>query len=149
MNRRRFLALTGSVSLPALSGCISNPGVNGGVVEVLSTDKPPHATVTEATDEQVRDIEPIRAGLQQARQNGDATIEVTEREYDTVAQALSALPWYSRIENSANYSSGFYIRYEGATYVAVLTPYCTDSWLWDAHSQRGDHGWGGCINEDS
>ena len=115
---------------------------------MLSTDKPPHATVTEATDERVRDIETIRTGLQQARQNGDATIGVTEREYDTVAQALSALPWYSRIENDSDYISGFYIRYEDAAYVVVLTPYCTDSWLWDAHSKRGEHGWGGCVNQD-
>ena len=146
VNRRRFLAVAGGVSLSAISGCISNPGVNGGVLEVLSAEKPPHATVTEATDERIRSIEPIQTWLQQALQNGTADIEVTKREYDTVAQALSALPWYSRIEYDSAYTSGLYIRYEDTVFVGVLTPYCADSWFWDAHSERGEYGWGGCFN---
>jgi hypothetical protein len=145
MDRRGFLALTGGVSLTALSGCISNPGVNGGLLEVLSTERPPRATVTDASDDRISAVEPVRTGLQQARKNGQADIEVTERVYDTVAHALSSLPWYSRTEHDADYISGLYIRYDGAVYVVVLTPYCTDSWFWDAHSDRGGYGWGGCI----
>jgi hypothetical protein len=146
MIRRQFLVFAGGASLSALSGCLSNPGVNGGLLEVLSAEVPPQAKVTDATDERISDIEPIQRGLQQAQQHGTADIDVTDNEYETVAQALSALSWYSRLEHDSDYISGIYIQHEDSAYVVVLTPYCTNSWLWDAHSERGDYGWGGCID---
>jgi hypothetical protein len=147
VNRRRFLALTGGISFTALSGCISNPGVNGGSLQVLSSETPPQATVTDASDDRIKDVQLIRTGIRQARKNGQADIEVSKRAYDTVAHALSALPWYSRTEHDSNYISGLYIRYEAAVYVVVLTPYCSGSLHWDAHSDRGEYGWGGCIEQ--
>lgn len=73
---------------------------------------------------------------------------MTERGYDTVAQALSVLPWYSRIEHDPGYISGIYLRYEDAVYVVALTPYCADSWVWNARSKRGKYGWGGCVGRE-
>ncbi|WP_101297962.1 hypothetical protein [Halegenticoccus soli] len=109
MNRRRFLVIAGGASLSALSGCLSNPGVNGGLLEVLSAEVPPQAKVTDATDERIGDIEPIQTGLQQAQQYGTANVDVTDDEYEMVAQTLSVLPWYSRLERDSDYISGIYI----------------------------------------
>ncbi|WP_227356291.1 hypothetical protein [Haladaptatus salinisoli] len=73
---------------------------------------------------------------------------MTEREYDTVAQALSGLPRYSRTEHDPDRISGIYLLYEDAVYVVVLTPFCADSWIRNARSKRGEYGWGGCVDRE-
>lgn len=149
MNRRQFLATTGCAVIPFVSGCLNDPGANGGLLEVLKTTKPRDATVIEPSDERIRNVEPVQEGLRQAATatNSVAEIEITEREYDATAQALSNLPWYERSERNDSVS-GIYFRYEDAVYVVVLTPFCTDSWITDAESERGEYGWGGCYDRE-
>lgn len=149
MNRRRFLAVGTGAFLSLNSGCITDPGARGGVIEVMAADPPPNATVTDVSDDRLGDGPPIRRGLRQAHEgNGVAAVEVTEKEYDAVAGTLSALPWYDRLNHDSNYISGIYLTYENEVYVVVLTPFCTDSWFKDAQSKRGDYGWGGCIDRE-
>lgn len=148
MNRRRYLATVGGSGILFGSGCLDDPGVEGGVLEVFGVDAPPEATVIEASDDRIRNVEPIQDGVRRADREsgrGAVKIEVAANEYDEVAQTLADLPWYDRIEHDSSYVSGVYIRDEDAVYVVVLTPYCTDSWLRDARSERGEYGWGGCI----
>lgn len=149
MNRRRFLATTGCAVLPFVSGCLNTPGSDGGLLEVLEATDLPETEITDASDGQIRDIVPVQEGLQQAHEgNRVAEIEVPEREYDEVAQALSALPFYDRAEHNTGYMSGIYIEYEETVYVVVLTPFCSDSWFRDAQSERGEYGWGGCYDRE-
>lgn len=148
MNRRQLLATAGCAVLPYVSGCLNDPGTNGGLLEILGADAPPNATITEASNKQLQ-IDPVQDGLRKAHTgNGVSEVEVTEREYDVVARALSDLPWYDRIQHNSNSISGIYIRYEGAVYVIVLTPFCIDSWRKEAQSKRGEYGWGGCIDRE-
>lgn len=145
MNRRQVLAAAATtISLP-ISGCINDPGTEGGLLEVIeSGDSPPNATVTDASQ---IDNESIQQGLQQAHENETAEIEVSEDEFGAVAETLSNLPFYDRVKHGTAHMSGVYIQYEDAMYVAVLTPFCTDSRVRDAHSERGGYGWGGCIDK--
>lgn len=150
MNRRPVLAALGSGLVLAISGCLNAPGAEGGVLEVMHHDVPPDATVTDASDDRIADVEPLQRGLRGAHDGaGNADIDVSRREYDTVAQALSDLSWYDRSDNDSThgttYISGVYIRYDEEVYVVVLTPYCSDSVLLDARSDRGAYSWGGCI----
>ena len=150
MNRRRFLATTASATLPLVAGCLSDPGANGGLLEVLETSEPPAATVVTSSDDRIRNVQAVQAGLGRAAsaRRSVAEVEVTEEEFGTVARALSALPWYDRTEHDAGHISGCYIRFAGddRVYVVVLTPFCADSWFRDAESERGEYGWGGCYD---
>lgn len=150
MDRRQLLAAAGCGAMPFISGCLNDPGTDGGVLEVLQTTKPANATVIEPSDERIRNVEEVQEGLQQAASatNSAAEIEVTDSEYDTVTQALSDLPWYERSDHGTSAISGIYFKYEEAVYVVVLTPFCTDSWIKDAQSERGEYGWGGCYDRD-
>ena len=148
MNRRQCLAsIAGGASI-FVSGCLSDPGAEGGQVQTFEMDESPDGSVTEASDERISDVAPIQEALRIASSGtGTASITVSEREFDTVAQALSELPWYETdpTDTSPPRLSGNYIRFKNTPYVVVLIPFCTDSWLIDAQSERGEYGWGGCI----
>ncbi|AHG00786.1 hypothetical protein HALLA_07490 [Halostagnicola larsenii XH-48] len=148
MNRRQFLGTVGCVAIPAVAGCLTDPGTNGGLLEILLTTEPENATVVNATDERIRNVEPVQDGLREAADatSSAAEVEVTEREYETVAQVLADLPWYDRSDHDSKHISGIYFRYDKQVYVVVLTPFCADSWLKDTESQRGEYGWGGCYD---
>lgn len=139
---------TGCAILPFVSGCLSDPGTNGGLLQVFETAAPSDATVIEAADNRIQSVEPVQKGLQQAASETSsvAEVEVTEREYDAVAAAFSTLPWYDRFERNSDNISGIYIRYADTVSVVVLTPFCTDSLIVDAKSERGEYGWGGCYD---
>lgn len=97
MDRRRFLVSSCCALVPFVSGCLNDPGRDGGLLEVLEAEKPPNATVTSASDDRLQGLTPVRTGLRQAHTgNGVADIEVSHREFDAVAQTLEALPWYDR-----------------------------------------------------
>lgn len=132
-----------------MAGCLNDPGANGGLLEVLQAPAPENATVIEASDNRVRDVEPIQDGLRRAANETNAEIDVSDREFDTVAEALADLPWYDRVEHGSSHISGIYLRYDGDVYVVVLTPFCTDSWIRDANSERGEYGWGGCYDPEA
>lgn len=51
MKRRSILGTFSACALLQLSGCIAEPGTNGGLLEMLETQKPFEATVTPASDE--------------------------------------------------------------------------------------------------
>lgn len=148
MNRRQYLAsITGGVGI-FLSGCLSDPGAEGGQVEAFEMDESPNGSVTEASDERISDVALIQKAILMARNgNGTASISVSEREYDAVAQALSELPWYDPESTDSSHPRmpGIYIQYKDNPYAVVLRPFCADSWLIDAQSERGEYGWGGCI----
>lgn len=148
MNRRQYLAsITGGAGI-FISGCLSDPGAEGGQVQAFEMDESPNGSVTEASDERISDVAPIQEALQVASNGtGTASINVSEREYDTVAQALSELPWYEPESTDSSHPRlpGIYIQYENNPYVVVLIPFCADSWLIDAESEPGEYGWGNCI----
>lgn len=147
MRRRRFLASAGTAGAAFLAGCLNDPGRAGGILELYAADVPAAATVAQASDDRIRDVEPIVTGLDQVHREGDATsVVVTSDEYEAVADALAALPWYDRLEDEGEAMSGNYVRYDGATYVVVLTPICSDTRLWTAYAERGTYGWGGCFD---
>jgi hypothetical protein len=149
MNRRQYLATIGCGASAFLSGCLNDPGAEGGLLEALEVGKPPNASVTAATNDRISGVAPVQEVIQHVSENesGVGEVEVSEREYDSVAQALSNLPWYDRNEHDSSYPSGVYIQREGKVFVVVLTPFCTDSMFVDAQSDRGEYGWGGCINK--
>lgn len=140
------------MALPLASGCLSDPGADGGLLEVLETTAPAAATVVTSSDDRIRGVDAVQDGLGRAAgaRRSVAEVEVTEEEFGGVAGALSALPWYDRSEHDAGHISGHYVRYAGdeRVYVVVLTPFCVDSWLRDAESERGEYGWGGCYDRD-
>lgn len=144
MKRRSVLAASACALLP-LSGCVAEPGTNGGLLEVLEAQKPPEATVTPASDERIRSVEPIQTALDRASANGTADLRLDQSEFDAAATALTPLPWYERKGNSP---SGIYLRHEDEIFVASLWPYCTDSLLGSAESERGVYGRGGCLNPE-
>lgn len=144
MNRRPVLAAFSCVLLP-LSGCVADPGANGGLLEILETQKPAGATVTPASDERIRDVEPIQTALDRASENGTADLRVDEAEFEAVATALTPLPWYERKDDSP---SGIYLGQDGESFVASLWPYCVDSVLRSADSERGVYGRGGCLDPE-
>lgn len=145
MNRRQCLATVGSAASVFISGCLSDPGAEGGLLEALDVDAPPNASVTAATDDRISDVVPVQEVLQRVRENesGVGEVEVSEPEYDRVAQALSELPWYERGDDS--HPSGIYFRYEQAVFVVVLNPFCTDSPLIDPRGGDGEYSWGHCV----
>ena len=145
MNRRAVLAgLSGCASL-SLAGCVAEPGTNGGLLEVLDVDKPSRPTVTPATDERIRSLEPLQTALDRAGSgNGTADLRLDPSEFDATASALTPLPWYER--NGESHASGIYLRHETEIFVASLWPYCTDSLLGSAESERGVYGRGGCLD---
>jgi hypothetical protein len=110
-------------------------------------DAPSDGSVTAATDDRIRDVDPVQDVLKRVSENesGVGEVEITEPEYDRVAQALSELPWYDRGVHDSDHPSGIYFRYERAVFVVVLTPFCTESVLINSRSERGDYSWGGCI----
>lgn len=144
MKRRSVLAISACALLP-LSSCIAEPGTNGGLLEVLETQKPPEATVTPASDERIRSIEPIQTALDRASANGTADLQLDASEFETTAAALTPLPWYERRDDSP---SGIYLRHEDEIFVASLWPYCADSLLGSATSDRGVYGRGGCLDPE-
>ncbi len=146
MKRRRFLAASSFALLP-LSGCIAKPGENGGLLEILETQAPPEATITPSSGKRIRTVEPIQTALDRASasESGTADLQVNKSEFDTTATALSSLPWYEREDDSP---SGIYLRHDGSTYVASLWPYCVNSVLGSAESERGVYGRGGCLNPE-
>lgn len=146
MNRRAVLgACSGYVCL-SVSGCITDPGTNGRLLEILAVQKPPGATVTPASDAEIRSVTPIQTALNRvAATNGTADLRLDHSEFDATAAALSPLPWYER---DGDFPSGIYLRHNGSTYVASLWPYCSDSVLGSAASERGVYGRGGCLNPD-
>lgn len=150
MHRRAVLAAVGGTALPLVSGCLTDPGADGGVLEVLETEAPPSATVIDGADDRVRTVEPIQDGLRRAASASSsvAEIEVTDREFDAVAPVLSELPWYDRTDHGSDHLSGTYFRAESGVYVVVLTPFCTDSRIVNARSERGEYGWGGCYDPE-
>lgn len=147
MRRRQFLASIICGASASISGCLNDPGAEGGVVEALEVENPPNATITEASDERIASIDPIQQALQKASDHSTATVSVSEREYETVAQALSELPWYERTQDHSSNPrpSGIYIRYKNESYVVVLNPFCADSVIRNAQGERGEYSWGGCI----
>lgn len=148
MNRRQCLASITVGAAIFISGCLSDPGAEGGKVQVFEMDESPNGSATEASDDRIRDVAPIEEALQTARNGtGTASITVSGGEYDAVAQTLSELPWYEPESTDSSYPrlSGIYIRYENNPYAVVLTPFCADSWIIDTQSERGEYGWGGCI----
>lgn len=150
MKRRQLLASTGCASLAFVAGCLNDAGADGGLLLAEGATEPPNATVIESSDERIRDVGPIQDGLQQAANATPATaeVEVSEDEFDTVADTLSDLPWYERSEHDTGYMSGIYSRYEDSVYVIVLAPFCTGSWLKEAKSEHGEYGWGGCYDRE-
>jgi hypothetical protein len=147
MNRRAVLAgLSGCVSL-TLAGCVAEPGTNGGLLEILDVQKPSGATVTSATDERIRTLEPLQTALDRARSgNGTADLRLDRSEFDATASALTPLPWYEG-QGEGNIS-GIYLRHENEIFVASLWPYCTDALLGSAESERGVYGRGGCLDQE-
>lgn len=146
MNRRQFLSVAGAAAVASFSGCLADPGRDGGVLQVYPTRTPPNATVTDAPSVE---NQPMRQGLNEAHSTDSVVdVDVQAGEYDAVAEALSSLPWYSRSEYDSSYLSGVYLRYRESTYVAVLLPYCSESRLWDTSSERGEYSWGGCTTVD-
>jgi hypothetical protein len=145
MKRRSVLAAFSSCAFLPLSGCVAEPGTNGGLLEILETQKPSGATVTAASDERIRSVEPIQTALDRASANGTADLRLDQSEFDATAAALTPLPWYERKDNSP---SGIYLRHEDEIFVASLWPYCTDSVLGSAESERGVYGRGGCLNPE-
>jgi hypothetical protein len=144
MKRRSVLAAS-ACALLSISGCVTEPGTNGGLLEVLEAQKPAGATVTPASDERIRSVEPIQTALERASTNGTADLRVNQSEFDATATALTPLPWYERKDDSP---SGIYLRYEDEIFVASLWPYCTDSLIRSAESERGVYGRGGCLDPE-
>lgn len=103
------------------------------------------ATVTSSNDERIRSVEPVQTALDRASETGTADLRVDKSEFDAAASALSQLPWYERKDDHA---SGIYLRHEGTTFVASLWPYCVNSILGSAESERGVYGRGGCLNPE-
>mgnify|MGYP006876410545 CR=1 FL=1 len=73
------------------------------------------------------------------------TLPVGQSEFADTADALTPLPWYEREEDSP---SGIYLRHESGIFVASLWPYCSDSLLGSAESERGVYGRGGCLDPE-
>jgi hypothetical protein len=145
MKRRSVLAaLSGWVSV-SVSGCVAEPGTNGGLLEILETQKPSGATVIPATDERIRSVDPIQTALDRASANGTADLRLNQSEFEAAAAALTPLPWYERKGDSP---SGIYLRHGGEIFVASLWPYCADALLGSAESERGVYGRGGCLNPE-
>lgn len=143
MKRRSVLAAFSGCALLTLSGCIAEPGTNGGLLEILEAQKPSGATVTPASDERIRSVEPIQTALDRATANGTADLRLNQSEFDATATSLTPLSWYERKEDSP---SGIYLRHEDEIFVASLWPYCADSILGSAESERGVYGRGGCLD---
>lgn len=150
MNRRRFLGIAFFGALPLISGCINDPGANGGILELFENSAPPDATVVDSTDERVADLDPLQEGFQDlvARTETVTEVRVSEDEYDAVAGVLSDLPWYDRADHDGTHLSGIYFRHDDTEIAVVLTPFCVDSPIRSAYSERGEYGWGGCYDED-
>lgn len=144
MNRRSLLVGFSCALLP-LSGCVATPGTDGGLLEVLETEAPSGATVTSSDDDRIRTVEPIQTALGRASETGTADLRVDTSEFEAAATALSQCTWYERQDD---HPSGIYLRYENSTYVASLWPYCTDSILGSAESERGVYGRGGCLDPE-
>lgn len=144
MNRRSVLGAFSCALLP-LSGCVAEPGVNGGLLEILEAEKPSGATVTPASDKRIRTVEPIQTALARASENGTADRRLDDAEFDAVAAALTPLPWYERNDDSP---SGIYLSEDGEIFVASLWPYCVKSVLGRADSERGVYGRGGCLEPE-
>ena len=142
MKRRSVLAASACALLP-LSGCVAEPGTNGGLLEILETQKPSGATVTPASDERIRSVEALQTALDRASADGTADLRLDQSEFESTAAALTPLPWYEREDDSP---SGIYLRHEDEIFVASLWPYCTDSVLGSAESERGVYGRGGCLD---
>jgi len=143
-----MLHLCSVTSIAAFSGCLADPGDNGGLLEILSAEAPDGATVTPSNDERLRSVEPIQTALSRAAERSVADQRLDSSEFSDVKAALSRLPFYERSDpqNDGTLPSGIYLRYNGSTYVASLWPYCTDSILGSAESERGDYGRGGCLD---
>lgn len=146
VQRRALLAAAGCALLP-LSGCTAEPGVNGGLLEVLEADAPPEATVTPPDDERIRDADPVQTALDRASERGTADLRLDESRFAAAAAALTPLPWYER-SGGARSPSGIYLGHRGSTYVASLWPYCAGSALGSAESERGVYGRGGCLDPE-
>jgi hypothetical protein len=144
MKRRSVLAAS-VYTLLSISGCVADSGTNGGLLEVLEAQKPAMATVTPASDERIRSVEPIQTALERASANGTADLRLDQSEFDATATGLTPLPWYERKDDSP---SGIYLRYEGEIFVASLWPYCTDALIGSAESDRGVYGRGGCLDPE-
>jgi hypothetical protein len=144
MKRRSVLTAAGCALL-SLSGCVAQPGTNGGLLEMLETQKPSGATVTPASDERIRSVDPIQTALDRASATGTADLRLNQSEFDATADALAPLPWHERENNSP---SGIYLRHESEVFVASLWPYCSDSLLGSAESERGVYGRGGCLDPE-
>lgn len=145
MKRRSVLAAS-ACALLSVSGCVTEPGTNGGLLEVLESPKPAGATVTPANDERIRSVDPIQTALDRASaDDGTADLRLNQSEFDATADALTPLPWYER---ASNLPSGIYLRHDSETYVASLWPYCSDSLIGSAESERGVYGRGGCLDPE-
>lgn len=145
MKRRSVLAGLSGCAFLSLCGCVAEAGTNGGLLDVLEAQKPSGATVTPASDEQIRTVEPIQTALDRASANGTVDLRLDQSEFDAIADALTPLPWYERNGDSP---SGIYLRHGDETFVASLWPYCTDTVLGSAESERGVYGRGGCLDPD-
>lgn len=145
MKRRSVLATFSGCPFLSLSGCVAEPGTNGGLLEILEAQKPSEAIVTPASDERIRSVEPIQTALDRASANGTADLQLDKSEFDATATALTPLPWYERNGDSP---SGIYLRHEDEIFVASLWPYCAESVLGSAESERGIYGRGGCLDPE-
>jgi len=144
-----MLRLCSLTSIAAFSGCVADPGDNGGILEILRTDAPDEATVTPSSDERLRSVEPIQTALSRAAERSVADQRLDSSEFSAVKTALSPLPYYERgPQNDFTGISGIYLRHNASTYVASLWPYCTDSILGSAESEEGDYGRGGCLDPE-
>ena len=149
MNRRQCLATIGGAASVFVAGCLSDLGAEGGLLEALDIDAPSNASVTAATDDRISDTAPVQEVLQRVSENesGVGEVEVSEPEYDRVAQALSELPWYDRGDHDSDHPSGIYFRYDGDVFVVVLNPFCTDSPVIDSRGGEGEYSWGYCVSD--
>jgi hypothetical protein len=145
MKRRSVLAALSGLGFVSVSGCVAEPGTNGGLLEILEAQKPSGATAVPATDERIRSVDPIQTALDRASASGTADLRLDQSEFEATATALTPLPWYEREHDSP---SGIYLRHEGEIFVASLWPYCSDSLLGSAESERGVYGRGGCLDPE-
>jgi len=145
MKRRSVLAALSGCAFLSVAGCVAEPGTNGGLLEVLEAQKPSGATVTPASDARIRFVEPIQTALDRATANGTADLRLDQSDFDATATALTPLRWDDRQGDSP---SGIYLRHEDEIFVASLWPYCADSVLGSAESERGVYGRGGCLDPE-
>lgn len=112
ISRRNLASVLLAVTL-LTSGCIGNivgPDRGGGLdaYKVTTQDVPPppaNGTITGATE--VTDVPEVETALQEAYEDGTATVDLSPDEYDRVTRELKPLP---------RGNGGIYVRYRNTTF---------------------------------